>query len=69
MPDAVFIFTFVKNEVRAQFIDGIVSEMHIHIFVVVRMRLFIRRGSQSAKPFLIDVYFQRRYTFEEHVDA
>jgi hypothetical protein len=42
--EVVFIFVAVEDEVRAEFVDGVVGQMHAHVLLVRGVRFLVLAG-------------------------
>lgn len=49
MTDIVLELVVVEDEIGAEFVDGVVGEMHSGVVVIFGVGLFIAAGGQSAE--------------------
>ena len=69
MPHIVFHLAFVENKIRTCLVDGIIGQMHFHIFLVLLSRPFIFTCCKSTQSLFIHINFQRRYRTQQNVHS
>ena len=67
MAHIVLKLALVENKIGAGFVDGVVGEMHLHIFLVIAVGFLILAGGKSAESLLIHIYFKRGHRSQKHV--
>ena len=67
MPHIVLKLTLVEDKIGAGFVDGVVSEMHLHILLVLIVGFLVLAGCKSAESLLIHIYFKRGNRSQKNV--
>ena len=67
MPHVVLELTLVEYKIGAGLVDGVVSEMHLHILLVITVGFLVLAGCESAESLLIHIYFKRGNRSQKYV--
>lgn len=64
-----FFVLFVLLEFGVEFIDGVVSKMHVEVFQVLLSWRTIVFCGKSCESLIVDIYSERVHSIQKHVDS
>ena len=65
----IILNIFVLDIGGIKFVDGIICQMHVHVFFVIFVWAFISMSSQPSKPLFEPENFEWDKAFDQNIDS